>query len=537
MVVACALLLLGLLPSSQAAKTYPDKIGLELSGIGDGGRDRPFADLARTLRPWTTLDGQPAPVDKLGWPTTDAQTVLFDIRPFGAWAPPIDDPDAFQPDWSGVYPFEFTGQADLRQTDATKVVLRNLAYDPRTNRTTGEMVVPKGQGLVVLALTRTKRTPTSPLGSGITGLRMMRPGYRLSDQVTFTREFLDMVRPFRVLRYMDWLDTNHNPGYYGDAGHHALHWADRKTPAHATQATDSTGYGAAWEYVVELSNATGKDAWINIPIAATDDYVRELAKFLKARLKPTVKVYLEHSNEVWNFGFPQYIYNKLAAIAEVRQGGSPLSGDGETSEERWSHRRHAKRLHDIQAMFVKEFGAGSFGKRVFPVYASWVINPDSHYRDVFAWFEKAVGPVNKSFWSLSGAAYYNAHRAPKDASPTQILAMMRRSSDANRAFLRRLKAIGDERGLALTQYEIGPDNGGGDPTNVANRIRANRLPAIKEVVLHDARQWFAMGGDLYMYFASPTAVSRHGCWGLSEDVADLNTPKWRAIYELTGFRR
>ena len=41
-------------------------------------------------------------------------------------------------------------------------------------------------------------------------------------------------------------------------------------------------------------------------------------------LKPQLRVYLEHSNEVWNFGFPQYTYNKLAAIDETKSKGDPM---------------------------------------------------------------------------------------------------------------------------------------------------------------------------------------------------------------------
>ena len=62
---------------------------------------------------------------------------------------------------------------------------------------------------------------------------------------------------------------------------------------------------------------------------------------------------LEHSNEVWNFGFPQYIWNKLAAIDEVKQGGSALNNDGSTDQEVWTHRRHAKRLYEV-AKYVTE---------------------------------------------------------------------------------------------------------------------------------------------------------------------------------------
>src|SRR5689334_11412589 len=85
------------------AAPHAAKIGVELDGLGDGARARPFVDLAKTLRPWTTPDGKPAPTDEHGWPSADAQTVLFDIRPFAAWqgADHIDDPLKFVPDWSG----------------------------------------------------------------------------------------------------------------------------------------------------------------------------------------------------------------------------------------------------------------------------------------------------------------------------------------------------------------------------------------------------------------------------------------------------
>ncbi len=37
-----------------------------------------------------------------------------------------------------------------------------------------------------------------------------------------------------------------------------------------------------------------------------------------------------------------------------------------------------------------------------------------------------------------------------------------------------------------------------------------------------------------MYFAFCSSSSRYGAWGLSEDVRNLNTPKWQAVYVLTG---
>ena len=518
----------------MTAPNHADKIGLDLDGIGDGSRSMPFVDVAKTLRPFSLIGkADLAPTDSDGWPTADCQTVFFDIRPFPAWSPPIDDPDKFQPDWSGTYKLSLTGQATLGIVEGNNSVA-NEAFDATTNTTTADIVVKPGSGLLIVSFAKTKRMPTSPEGSGFTHLKLIRPGYPANTKQVFTTEFLRALKPFAALRYMDVLASNHGPGYYGDAGHHTLEWKDRRLPSDATQQENGNKYGLAWEYIVDLANQTDKDAWINIPIAASDDYVKQLAIFLKKGLNPNIKIYIEHSNEVWNFGFPQYIYNKLAAIDEVKQGHSPLNNDGSTDQETWTHRRHAKRLHDIAETFKQVFGSQAMFSRIRPIYASWLISPDPHYKDVLTWAEKTYGPPKEYFYGMAGAAYYNAEKASSTASPSEILEVMRKNSDDNGNFHRQLKAIADSFGLKYTQYEIGPDNGGGKTENVANRIRANRLPAMKDLVLYDANKWFSMGGDMYMYFAAPGGYSRHGCWGLSEDIRQLNTPKWQAIYELTG---
>jgi hypothetical protein len=460
--------------------------------------------------------------------------VLFDVRPAFAWRPPIDDPDGFQPDWSGTYSLSFRGKADVAAVEDRRCRVEGLRYDDATNTTVGRVVVPRGVGVLVLAFTNSRRDAASPPGSGISGLRVIRPGYPADSTQLFTSEFLASLRPFRVLRYMDWLETNHNPGYYGDAGHHALEWSARRRPDDATQAGAGKTYGVAWEHVAALANETGTGLWINIPVAATDDYVRELARFLKASLKPGLKIYVEHSNEVWNYGFPQYIYNKLAAIDEVQRGGSKWDSDGSKDQEVWARRRHAGRLVAIGRAFRDAFGDEG-RDRIRPIYASWVIHPKPCYADVLEWVKDAYGDPKDLFYGIAGAAYYGPGRAPKDASPERIVEGMRASSDANRKNRDAIQAIADRYGLKHCQYEVGPDVGGGKTENVANRIRANRLPAMEGLMLHDAvDNWFDRGGDLYMIFSHCCPYSRYGCWGLSEDVLQLDTPKWRAVYALTG---
>jgi hypothetical protein len=306
-VVISIFAVLGVTTKAAAQDTFPDKVGTDLDFPGDGCRSKTFIDLGRSFRGWMQVDSMnPAPIDEHDWPTTDAKTVLFDIRPFPAWAPPIDDPDAFQPDWSGTYKMSFHGQATMEFVEVTTPQIANQKYDPATNITTADLIIPKGTGLCSIAFKQTKRTAYAAAGTGITGLKVIRPGYDPNTTAIFTDEFLSSLKPFAVLRFMDWLETNHNPGFYGDPGHHTLEWADRHTLDDATVSDFGTKkYGVPWEYIIELAKASGKDIWINIPIAASDDYVKNLAQLLKAKLPATTKIYIEHSNEVWNFSFPQ----------------------------------------------------------------------------------------------------------------------------------------------------------------------------------------------------------------------------------------
>ena len=523
-------------PAAPPAPTNTGKIGVELEPPTDGSRTRAFVDYGKCFRPFQTLDGKSdAPTDAAGYPTTDGKAVFFDIRPVPAWNPPIDDPAAFQPDWSGTYHLSFTGQAVVAPVEAPNVAVAHQAYDPAANVTRADVVVSKGTGLLVLAFSNTKRTPSSTTNSGITGLHFIQPGYPADTHQVFSTAFVQSLRPFSTLRFMDWTSTNANPGFYGDAGHHAALWANRRLPTDATQDDQGDKHGVAWEYAIALCNQTGKDMWVNIPVAATDDYVKNLALLLKRTLNPPLHVYIEHSNEVWNFGFPQYTYNKLAAQDEVAKGGSTLNNDGSTDPETWAHRRHAKRLLEISSVFKSVYGPAAINTTIRPVYASWLISPGPHYSDVLAWVGKTYGPPKNYFYALADAAYYNAQKASPTASPDEVIAAMRADSDNNRTARIALQTVANTYGLKHFQYETGPDVGGGSTVNVANRILANRDPKMTALLLHDYQDnWKPLGGDLYMYFAYCSAGSRYGCWGLSEDIANVHTPKWEAIYTLTG---
>jgi hypothetical protein len=121
-----------------------------------------------------------------------------------------------------------------------------------------------------------------------------------------------MQAKITCLRFMDWVVTN---------GSNVSKWTHRipKTGNHyysrnfvpllhgnGTSADD--GFGVAYEWQIDLCNRIGADIWVNIPARADWDYSYQLASLLKKHLDPGLKIYIEWSNEVWNWDFEQTRY-------------------------------------------------------------------------------------------------------------------------------------------------------------------------------------------------------------------------------------
>ncbi len=104
--------------------------------------------------------------------------------------------------------------------------------------------------------------------------------------------FLDGLRPFHALRFMDWMHTNNSK--------HKT-WAKRATPTYYSQSPR----GTCIEYPITLCNYLSADAWFCVPHAADDEYIRNFAILVRDNLDPRLRVYVEYSNEVWNWQFSQ----------------------------------------------------------------------------------------------------------------------------------------------------------------------------------------------------------------------------------------
>lgn len=522
-------LALWILAAPCMGEDYAVRIGVGLEGIG--GRGLEFVDAAKTLRPWEPLSGtQAVPLDEHGWPSSDARTVFFDLRPVMAWAPPIDDPDAFQIDVSGWYRLSFQGQAELRPSWELPFSIVNVQYNSATDTTTADVYLPPGQGLLAVDFAKT--------GNGVRNVRLIRPGYEPSTSQIFTDAFLAALEPFRVLRFMDFTQTNNsNPPYRGgEDEENWTSWSNRKLPDDTTQLPwGSKKDGAAWEYVIELANASGKDIWINIPVAADDDYIRRLAELMHERLQPGLKIYLEYSNEVWNPLFSQQDWNFRQAFVE-RESLMLPSESYSSVNPKLPARRVARRTVEIGRIFADVFGKGSLMRDLFPVLSWWFIKPDD-YRDQLQFVKVQLGPPSQLLYGIAVAPYFNSNRAESTAEPEEILNALAQDSVNQVRDRQTIIDIAETFEVKALCYEGGPDSGANSVStpeeNVANRIRAHRNPRIGDLIYTDMKDhWFDLGGDLFMFFTLSSSYSRWGMWGLTEDIRRTDTPKFQAIRRL-----
>jgi len=512
--------------------TYPGQLGVECPG-------NVFVDMVKQSYNWSEPNEpngwraiQSSNVDANGWP--EVNTVwTCDYRPAQEWYGEVDDPEVYRIDYSGTYKCSFKGQADVT---CEQVTIDNLVYNSNTNTTTFDMTVsPPGlyHGFWPLVFENTKRTPASPVGSGLTEFKVIRPGYPANTTQIFTDVFIRCLKNarFSTIRFMGVANTNGNVEWdaYGPI---LQSWPIRKKTTDAAQTAMSTlnkKDGFAWEYIIEICNIVKMDLWLCVPVAVDDDYVLQLAQLVHDNLDPNLNVYLEHSNEIWNWGFIQYAWNYASAEIDVNEGGD-LDYDGETEHMYWAARRHGRRTMEIVNIFASVFGAGEINNRLRGILAGRAA-VDTFFKagslsHMLEYLNDNYGDPCDYIYGIAITAYYGGGAASgaegtENYTVQQIIDGMRDSSDADITRRQAVIDLADAWNLpgGMCTYEGGPDIGGGSTTNIANRIMAVRDPNQKDVFKRNyADNLWDLGGNLVMQFTLASSYNRYGAWGLTDDM-------------------
>jgi hypothetical protein len=545
--VACVLAALlatsngkGAAAALPGAYIVPANVGVNVEGVVDYSVSQPFVDAMRQSRPWGNPSSpydqavaQGGHIDANGWPTVDAGVlVLCCIGADGSAADPGSASSL-----GGTYSLTFSGSATVGIPIGSATV-SNYAYNATTNASTALVTFsPTSSGdALYLSFTGSKRTPASPIGSGVTNVRLIRPQFApngarwwTSAAQKFTDPFLATLSSYTTLRFMDWSATNNSP---------VTDWSDRTPGSYATaqrqilvnKAWQPTG--ASWEDAIALANQTNEDMWINIPAQATDDYVRHLAILIHGSLKPVLHVYVEYSNEVWNGIFAQFQYNLGIANTQAQSNPAYKANCSSSDQYRWGQCRVAERLMQIANDFAKVDGSVAIGTTIRPVFAT---QEDQTYflGGALNYIAKTYGPPASFFYGIAQAPYWEGDQSLDNQTESQELqgaATNLRATVPSSTL--DFTAYAVAYGLHNFTYEGGPGMSG--TPSLAAKVSANTDPQMGSQVTTALRYFFTRGGDMFVYYNNTGQYGQYGMWGTTPDVLDRATPKIAAIAAIRG---
>ena len=498
-------------PTEPAAPVAVDNarspLGTNLSEVRDWEPGWPFVDALKESRDWiagtqdTWDNGSQLDLDSHGWvrslkPGQVARTVMFTGMTHGYPA--------------GRYIVLYEGKGTIEYGDAA----RKLDAESRPGRDV-VLVEDPSRGGIEVRITATDPSDylrnihfLMPGGvcsndgtelrhsqSECTGGAIFVPFEKNYDSQIFYPPFLKALKAYNTIRFMDWMDTN-SSSY--------AHWDNRPTAGDVRYSTE----GVPIEIIVALANRMHANPWINIHHLATDSDVEHVATYVRDHLDPSLKVYVEHSNEVWNAQFPQYHYADSQARAQGLTGGD--------SEFEGVLRYHSKRTVEIAKIFERVFGGTDRLVRVMASQAfnSWVSQQLLDYRDALDHTD-----------ALAIAPYM---AATIDQGDQGLLSGMSTSAmieyfknvwipEANKA-TQQTAAVTKPRGVALIAYEAGQhlawwwDN----PSLERKLNDVNRDPGMKEVYTRYLEGWKAAGGELMAHYYLVGPYTKYGSWGSME---------------------
>ncbi|CAF3463422.1 unnamed protein product [Rotaria sp. Silwood1] len=480
-------------------------IGANLDGLYDWSRSLPYVNLVRQSRVW----GSPSrPWDSnatfdpiTGWPTSDFGMVL----------------STNAVDMGGTYLLTAQGNAQVTVSGgASAGRIANKTYNPSTNILSAWVIIPQGASQIMLSFTNTS-------GPGLQNVSVLQPGYDLASKSNITNLMLAHLSRFSIIRFMDWTSTNNNPDVnWNDTT--PLYWPQYTTPKHNP-----------WDTIPLIVNQLNSnvDIWINIPCGATDDYVLNVAQLMLNQLKPTINIYVEYSNEVWNYIFTQAKANLQAANDSVLNRGDPLklAYDNSTNSGYWAFRRTASQIKRISDLFKTVFGEQNVGpwKRIRPILAGQSVNPIVITQGL-DYLNKVYGPPSTFLHGIAIAPYFDLsqYKTWSNLTTDQVIEGLNSSIQtylpeqgwSQQAPIGVHAAYAAWYGLAVHGYEGGPDTASGcGSCSLSAKTNATRDSRMTDLCVSFLNGWYRYGFQpLNWFVAGAIQTTSSGSWGLLEDM-------------------
>lgn len=492
------------LDAGTLAENYPNRRAFAMNPSGNPSYSTQFAfkNLMRQARPWEIAPGGEREyvkkVDRFGNLTAlpESGEQVYSVVTVGTWHPV----GTYTLEWEGGGMLEPVGEAVSKVTQVAE------------NRFEVEVI--EGGGIFLEVRDFDLKNP-------FRNIRFWQPRVEQNEDFPFHPDFVAFLEPFGTLRFMDWMGTNNSL---------TEHWQDRPTAEHQFLYLE-VSEGVPLEWLCLLSNHLQANPWFCMPHAADDTYVRKTAEMARNLLNPDLTLYLELSNEVWNWGFTQTDYFKKIGMEEL---DVPL--------EKMPHRAaYAKRAAEMFAIWEEVFGGTDRLQRVVGMQASTI---ETGIRTL------AYGDYHKSFDLLGIAPYFSYERygtasfhwrGDENISREEVLAGLPEIIDFK--IKRRVgghHALAEQYGLGLVAYEAGQHlldwqkRREPEPTPLSVTYNeANRDPRMKDLYLQYFDTFFDNGGEMIGIFASIGNYSKWGSWAIKEylDQPNAEAPKYQAVLE------
>ena len=334
---------------------------------------------------------------------------------------------------------------------------------------------------------------------------------------------------------MDWQRTNNSK---------QSNFAGR---AMVTDARYTSERGVPVEIMVDLANRLRTQPWFNMPQPATDEYVTAFATVVRDRLVPTLPVYVEYTNEIWNDQFSQG--RDIGAEGVAMFAGRP----GSDFDKRLN--RFGERTAQICQLWRSVFGAQA--NRVRCVMAGQAANTYIAETALNCPLSALAPCRDKGIYGLAIAPYVGDHIGLEQYESTVAGWTLEADGGLNRLFnelntgtelrheglsgmpivrsrINSHAALARSQNVALLGYEGGQHLVGvGAPANNAaiNTLMdaANRDPRMGTLYAGYLQDWANAGGGLFMHFSDIGNFSRFGRWGALEIVTQTSSPKFDAL--------
>jgi hypothetical protein len=379
----------------------------------------------------------------------------------------------------------------------------------------------------------------------VTAVHLYLPGIDYDTAVPFNPQFLTALTPFRAMRFMGWQATN---------GSTLADWSARPASSHF----GASPSGVPYEFMAELINETGKDAWINVPEMATASFITQFATFMATNLDFTrisaarqaagfsapFRLIVENSNETWNTGFTAYATFLAAAGADPSRytgiytgtyGPSWMSGDSDLMK---VSQYEADRLVTIGQAFTAAFQAVGHADVVAPVLSGWALG--AVYSDEGLSFIQAnYGTPGKYVSYVALAPYFATADDTTTGSLDTLFPALQTSITSMDAVFHDFAKLGTQYGVIIAAYE-----GGQSLTGTTNE-------PVKHLAQFDARMYQVygqyltfwtqhFGPSLFMNFTlagtpgTPENIFQYGFWGALPGVAENLSTCGKNLPTLTG---